>query len=522
MFPETVYRALKTDTYSINTLAGWLIIVLGVVLSTIHVWHFFAHDKPLSAQVVGIGIPLLFTLAVVYAGYWVMTSSWPAQWARYLAFWTLSGTLVMGLLAGVIVLHQYLAGTLIDDAPFLMATAASGGALGGFLIGVFQGRYRRKAERIETIHEATQALMAAETKAAVCTRAVEIAREGLQMPLTGVWLHDEDESVLRPVGTTETGRAFTGEYPTFEPDASIAWDVFRDGEVCYVSEMAVRSDAHNPETPVRSEVIAPLGDHGVFIVGSPHPGAFDDVDVTTVKVLASTITAALDRAEREEELREQRTELQQQTAQLDSFAQTVSHDLRNPLNVALLSLDMARDSGNSEQFDRVDAALERMQNIIEDVLWLAREGHQIGEKKPVDLETTARAAWGFVDTQQATLRCDCDWLVCGDADRLQQLFENLFRNAVEHGGTDVTVTVGTLDGGFYIEDTGPGISEADCDEIFSVGYSTAEDGTGFGLAIVEQIVGAHGWEIAVTEGADGGARFDVSGVEAVDDQCCVT
>jgi len=42
---------------------------------------------------------------------------------------------------------------------------------------------------------------------------------------------------------------------------------------------------------------------------------------------------------------------------------------------------------------------------------------------------------------------------------------------------------------------------------------TAEGGTGFGLAIVREIVDAHGWEIAVTETADGGARFEITGVE---------
>jgi signal transduction histidine kinase len=93
------------------------------------------------------------------------------------------------------------------------------------------------------------------------------------------------------------------------------------------------------------------------------------------------------------------------------------------------------------------------------------------------------------------------------------VFENLFRNAVEHAGDDVTITVGTLDGGFYVDDDGPGIPEDERDRVFEAGYSTGEAGTGFGLSIVRDVVEAHGWDIRVVEGADGGARFEITGVE---------
>jgi len=70
-----------------------------------------------------------------------------------------------------------------------------------------------------------------------------------------------------------------------------------------------------------------------------------------------------------------------------------------------------------------------------------------------------------------------------------------------------------MDDGFYIEDTGVGVSEDDREKIFEVGYSTSSDGTGFGLGIVKQIAEAHGWTISVTEGTQGGARFEITGVE---------
>jgi PAS domain S-box-containing protein len=78
---------------------------------------------------------------------------------------------------------------------------------------------------------------------------------------------------------------------------------------------------------------------------------------------------------------------------------------------------------------------------------------------------------------------------------------------------DVTVTVGDLDGGFYVADDGQGIPAEERAKVFDGGYSTQEDGTGFGLYIVERTVERHGWSIRVVESDDGGARFEITGVD---------
>lgn len=106
-------------------------------------------------------------------------------------------------------------------------------------------------------------------------------------------------------------------------------------------------------------------------------------------------------------------------------------------------------------------------------------------------------------------------MVEADDDRLSQLLENLFKNAIEHCGNGVTVTVGAIDDGFYIEDGGPGIPEDRREDVFTAGYSTKEDGTGFGLNIVKRIVKAHGWEIHVAESSEGGTRFEITSVEFI-------
>jgi len=213
-----------------------------------------------------------------------------------------------------------------------------------------------------------------------------------------------------------------------------------------------------------------------------------------------------------------RRELERQNDRLESFASMVSHDLRNPLSVALARLELARADRDDEHLETAAEALDRMETLIDDVLALARQGQPIDEPTTVDLSTIAESAWTMVDAPDADLEIEATCLLVADADRLQQLFENLFRNAVEHGQADpdtpVTIRVGPLsEAGFYVEDDGQGIPEDERTEVFERGYSTATHGTGFGLAIVSEIVAAHDWSISVTESRAGGARFEIRDVD---------
>jgi len=209
-----------------------------------------------------------------------------------------------------------------------------------------------------------------------------------------------------------------------------------------------------------------------------------------------------------------RRELERQNERLERFAGMVSHDLRNPLNVAMSRLELARDTYDDENLATASRALDRMETMIRDVLALARHGQPIDETESVTLSAVARQSWRMVDAPAATLTVEDDLPFTADATRLQHLLENLFRNSLEHGGEDVTIRVGALpDGnGFYVEDDGPGIPPEEREAVFESGYSTAEDGTGFGLAIVDEIVDAHDWERTLTESEAGGVRIEISGV----------
>jgi PAS domain S-box-containing protein len=209
-------------------------------------------------------------------------------------------------------------------------------------------------------------------------------------------------------------------------------------------------------------------------------------------------------------------ELEHKNEKLENFASVVSHDLRNPLNVAAGNLQLGREQGDDELLEDAEQALDRMDAIIDDVLTLAREGRTIDEVGRVSLEAVASEAWRHVEARAATLSVTGDRAFEADEMRLQRVFENLFRNALEHGGEEVTV--GPTDDGFFVADDGPGIPESERDQVFEAGFTTNDKGTGFGLAIVQSIVEAHGWTVSVTESESGGARFDVSDIPPVADE----
>ncbi|WP_439027507.1 ATP-binding protein [Haloarchaeobius sp. DT45] len=238
------------------------------------------------------------------------------------------------------------------------------------------------------------------------------------------------------------------------------------------------------------------------------------------------------------EMKARERRLTRQNERLDAFASVVSHDLRNPLSVARAYTETAYDGEDPSLLPEVLVELDRMDQMIGELLTLAREGDIVGETETVSLAVTAREAWSHVETAEATLTVASDVTLAADGDRLEELFENLFRNAVEHAtpratseaedavehgstcnqtksrdtrehaGESVTVTVGGTADGFYVADDGPGIPDEQKDAVLEMGYTTATDGTGFGLGIVSEIASAHGWTVSITDGENGGCRFE--------------
>ncbi|MFB6232732.1 MAG: PAS domain S-box protein [Haloarculaceae archaeon] len=504
----------------------------------------------------------------------------------------------------------------------------------------------RARDRVERLHQASRVFMRARSRKAVCEKAVDAIGGILGFPLSGVWLLDEDGPALRPVAVSESARDLFQSIPVYTPGNSLSWQAYESGEAVFYRAIDEHPEAYDPDTPVQSELILPLGGHGVINVGSTREREISDIDRSLADLLAANVEAALDRAAREEaqvrserrfrtlfdqsvdalflhtgdgevvevndracdllgfdrnalvgqsiwdieedesraELRtlweemgpddvreietvyervdgsavpvevrvgridapgdaeffaaardvsrqrERERELQRQNERLEEFAGVVSHDLRNPLHVAQGRLNVAMKECDSDHLEVVADAHERMERLIDDLLTLAREGDTVAEPSAVSVGTVAEDSWESVRTGDASLVVDSGRTIAADPERLRRLFENLFRNSVEHGSpggrteaddagepdeSGVTVTVGDTADGFFVGDDGSGIPPEKRDRVFESTYTTSEEGTGFGLSIVQQIAQAHGWEVTLRSGTDGGARFEFSGVDEV-------
>jgi len=224
--------------------------------------------------------------------------------------------------------------------------------------------------------------------------------------------------------------------------------------------------------------------------------------------------------------------LERQNDRLKEFTDILAHDLRNPLSVIDGNLRLYEETGDDAHIETIDETTDRMARLVEDLLRVARQGDVVTDPEPTDIGAVVEAARPVVDTAGGgAVRYHEVSTVSADGDRLCQLFENLFRNSVEHSittadsqsnqervddGEGVTITVGPLETGFYVEDDGPGIPAEQRSDVFDHGFTTSGDGSGYGLSVVRTIVNAHGWDILVTDGESGGARFEITGIDLLD------
>ncbi|MFB6229143.1 MAG: nitrogen regulation protein NR(II) [Halobacteriales archaeon] len=223
------------------------------------------------------------------------------------------------------------------------------------------------------------------------------------------------------------------------------------------------------------------------------------------------------------ETKEYEQMLERQNDRLKEFTDILAHDLRNPLNTIGGYLDLYEQTGNDEHITEIKETTARMERLVDDLLRVAHQGDVVKNPEPTDIADVIDSAWQGTGKSEegATLTYESVPSLSADADRLCELFENLFRNSIEHGAMDnqedtgVTVRVGPLPGGFYVEDDGPGIPEELRETAFDHGVSTSGDGSGYGLSIVRTVANAHGWDVIATEAASGGARFEITGIDAL-------
>ena len=363
-------------------------------------------------------------------------------------------------------------------------------------------------DRLEGLHEATRDLIRADDRETAAKIVADSVSSILGHPSNVVRFHDGD--VLRPVAVTSEAKSDLGDRPSYAIGEGFPGEVYETGTPRLVEDFE-ECERDVDRGPHRSALYFPIGDHGTLSIGDDEPETFNALDRTLATVLANNAATVLDRIAGERTLRKQ-------NERLSEFGRVVGHDLRNPLEVARTRCRLAREDRDFDQLDGVERAHDRMETLIDDLLVLAQNGETTSGRAAsdpgwLDFATLADDCWATVQTTGATFENEANGRIRAEESALRQLLENLYRNAVQHGGKAVRVRLATTPDGFVVADDGPGIPAADRERVFDVGYSTADDGTGFGLSIVSQVADSHGWDVTLSESDSGGARFEFTDVE---------
>ncbi|ELZ24409.1 sensory transduction histidine kinase [Halosimplex carlsbadense 2-9-1] len=389
-----------------------------------------------------------------------------------------------------------------------------------------------RENRMQDLAQATQELPHVHTERETASAVVDIADAIIGYPVTVYWDYDAETDRLEPLVASDRALELVEAVEAAGiPDigsGSDEMDRFKTGDLSVVENY---SDLANPAAP-RAEfgtvVLVPIGDHGLLSVGALEETAFDEYDRNLVEILAQSAVDTLDRIERERELEASKRELERSNESLQQFAYVASHDLQEPLRmvssyVSLLEAEYGHcfDEEAEEYMDFAVDGATRMQEMIDALLQYSRVHTRGDEFVEVDTGTvfaeTVKSLELLVEDHSATVEVGDLPPVRADRSQLGQVFQNLLKNAIEHGGDEPSVAVTATREGervrFDVTDDGEGIPESQHERIFEIFKG---DGTGIGLAMCKRIVERHEGEIRVESAPGEGATFRFT-MPAVDD-----
>jgi len=248
------------------------------------------------------------------------------------------------------------------------------------------------------------------------------------------------------------------------------------------------------------------------------------------------MTQSLERVRRENEERQRLEkmrgklilELEQRNAELERFAYTVSHDLRNPLVtikgfIGMLGRDMQEQKPEQVQHDmeRIANATDKMDDLLSELLELSRIGRIVNPPEEIDTVGLVQDALELLDAKIGSSNVKIVVarelpVLYGDRVRLLEVFENLIDNAIKYTGNQsepaIEIGVRNTEGQqiVFVKDNGLGIEKRYHAKIFGLfeKLDPTIEGTGIGLALVQRIVETHGGRIWVeSEGLGKGSTF---------------
>ncbi|MEF8829429.1 MAG: histidine kinase N-terminal 7TM domain-containing protein [Haloarcula sp.] len=380
---------------------------------------------------------------------------------------------------------------------------------------------KQRERTLASLQSVSQQFLGAETTQDVLEIAVTTADDLLEYPYSGVMVYDAEANVLKPAVFADALAAAyedaegTGD-PVVEPGPNDLWQVFESGEPRRGAP--IENPVSDLPVEIGGSLLYPLGDHGVLgISAGPDHTGFSDADRRFADTLATTTENALDRVEKEQELRESRELLETRSQQIRFFNSALRHDLLNGLMVIQGHIDRLDADVDGEAADRVDTIDE----WTEDLARMAREvrsviqaitGEADSDLEAVDLGAVVaeKAAKFRRGHDELTVTVETGALPAVWADSLlASVVENLFRNAVEHNDTEapaITVSASAGPGTvtLRIADNGPGIDDEMKEVIFEEAVTSETSGSvGFGLYFVRVMVDRYGGDIWFEDREDG-------------------
>lgn len=281
--------------------------------------------------------------------------------------------------------------------------------------------------------------------------------------------------------------------------------------------------------PIRT--LDPIGAIGVYWAERRRP---TDEEVRILSALADTTAVAIENvnllADLENRVRVRTAELEEANRDLESFSQSVSHDLRAPLRAidgfcALMAADHAEalDAEAMRKLGIIRAEAGRMKSLIEDLLSFARGGRAALQPCEVDMRALAAQVFDRLAAERGsapTLKLGALPPAVADPSLIEQVWFNLLDNALKFTARrsepliEVSGRVEDRELVYAVRDNGAGFEPRYADKLFRPFqrlHSDAEfTGTGVGLALVQRIVGRHGGRISAESAPDRGATFTFS------------
>ncbi|MEA3310132.1 MAG: PAS domain S-box protein [Chloroflexota bacterium] len=342
-----------------------------------------------------------------------------------------------------------------------------------------------------------------------------------------------NESIVRSVGETILLENDQGEIAFANPEATNLFGYSHEELLTRTSDELLASAIEGRQSPpvdngamrYESQILNQAGVEVPVIVSSRTLSQEGEI-----KGMLSAITDITARKEAEEQLQQYAAELEAHNAELDAFAHTVAHDLKNPLSVLvgyanLLNMKMSHGPINNATLETIVSPLirngQRMDNIIDELLLLAsiRRESEV-PREPLDtgaiVTTVQERLQEQLAQKQAGISLPPTWPVAiGYAPWIEEVWVNYLSNALKYGGEPPRIGLGAeLNSDqlvrFWMHDNGPGLTPEEQEHLFTPFERLNQlqiEGHGLGLSIVQRIISRLGGEVGVESAPGEGTTF---------------